>query len=45
MHVSRSDFATFYFPYVLFCMKNKTLDLELDESGNEIMQKEMTMLK
>jgi len=45
MHVSRSDFATFYFPYVLFCMKNKTLDLELDESGNEIMQKEIAMLK
>jgi replication factor C large subunit len=45
MHVSRSDFVTFYFPYVLFCMKNKTLDLELDESGNEIMQKEIAMLK
>jgi len=45
MHVSRSDFATFYFPYILFCMKNKTLDLGLDESGNEIMQKEATMLK
>jgi len=26
-------------------MKNKTLDLELDESGNEIMQKEIDMLK
>ena len=45
MHVSRSDFATFYFPYVLFCMKNKTLDLGLDQSTNEIMQKEMAILK
>jgi len=45
MHISRSDFATFYFPYILFCMKNKTLDLELDEPSNEIMQKEMAMLK
>ena len=45
MHVSKSDFATFYFPYVLFCMKNKSLDLELDESSNEIMQKEMALLK
>ena len=44
-HVSKSDFATFYFPYVLFCMKNKALDLELDESDNEIMQKEMALLK
>ncbi len=45
MYVSQSDFATFYFPYVLFCMKNKTLDLELDESSNEIIQKEMALLK
>lgn len=45
MHVSRSDFATFYFPFVLLCMKNKTLDLELDESGNEIVQKEIAILK
>jgi len=45
MHVSKSDFATFYFPYVLFCMKNKTLDLGLDQSTNEIMQKEMAILK
>src|SRR5438309_1305180 len=44
-HVSKSDFATFYFPYVLFCMKNKALALELDESDNEIMQKEMALLK
>ena len=45
MHVSRSDFAVFYFPYFLFCMKNKTLDLGLDQYTNEIMQKEMAILK
>lgn len=44
MHVSRSSFATFYFPYLLICMKNKTLDLGLDESQNEILQKEMSTL-
>ena len=45
MHVSTSSFATFYFPYLLFCMKNKTLDLDLDETYNEILQKEMSALK
>ena len=45
MHVSKSDFVTFYFPYLLFCMKNKTLDLNIDESYNEIIQKEMDVLK
>lgn len=45
MHVSTSDFATFYFPYMMFCMKNKSLDLNLDESYYEILQKEMIALK
>ncbi|MGQ0638444.1 MAG: AAA family ATPase [Nitrososphaerota archaeon] len=45
MHVSRSDFATYYFPFFLFCMKNKTLDLGLDESYKEILEKEMALLK
>ncbi len=45
MHVSTSSFATFYFPYLLFCMKNKTLDLGLDETQNEILQKEISGLK
>lgn len=45
MHVSASSFTTFYFPYLLFCMKNKTLDLGLDETRNEILQKEISALK
>lgn len=45
MHVSTSDFATFYFPYMLFCMKNKSLNMNLDESNNEILQKEIVALK
>lgn len=45
MHVSRSDFATFYFPFLLACMKTKTLDLGLEESYKEILQKEMDLLK
>jgi replication factor C large subunit len=45
MHVSTSDFATYYFPFLLFCTKNKTLDLGLDESYTEILEKEMALLK
>ena len=45
MHVSRSTFSTFYFPYILYCMKNKSLEMETNESDNEIIQKEMIMIK
>ena len=45
MHVSRSDFATFYFPFLLYCMKTKNLDLGLEESYKEILQKELDLLK
>ena len=45
MHVSISSFGTFYFPYILLCMKNKTLDLDLGETYNELLQKEMSALK
>jgi len=45
MHVSTSDFATYYFPFLLLCTKNKSLDLGLDESYKEILQKEMALLK
>jgi len=45
MHVSRSTFSTFYMPYILLCMKNKTLMMDLSESQNEIIQKEMTLIR
>ena len=45
MHVSKSSFATFYFPYLLFCMKNKKLNLDLDESFGEILEKEIELIK
>lgn len=44
-HVSQSTVATFFLPYVLFCMKNKKLDLELGPDYDEIMQKEMDLIK
>lgn len=45
MHVSRSTFSTFYLPYLLYCMKNKSIEMVLNESDNEIVQKEMALIK
>jgi replication factor C large subunit len=44
-HVSRSTFATFYLPYLLYCIKNKSIEMHLDENDTEIVQKEMALLK
>ncbi len=45
MHISKSTFATFYLPYILFCMKNKKLEMELEEQFGDILEKEMELLK
>lgn len=45
MHISKSTFSLFYFPYILFCMKNKKLELDLEESFGDILEKEMKLLK
>jgi len=45
MHISRSTFSIFYLPYILLCMKNKTLVMDLSESQNEIIKKEMASIK
>lgn len=45
LHVSMSTFATFYFPFILFLIQNKKLDLNLDESYNELLEKEIKLLK
>jgi len=44
MHVSKSVFATFYFPYILFMIKNKKLALEITENYNDIIEKEIERL-
>ena len=44
-HVSQSTIATFYLPYILFCVKNKKLDLEISPEYEEIIQKEIGLLK
>lgn len=45
LHISVSTFATFYFPLILFLMQNKKLDLNLDESYKELLEKEIKLLK
>jgi len=45
LHISKSTFATFYFPYILYCMKNKKLELELQETYDELIEKEINLLK
>ncbi|HEX5457422.1 MAG TPA: AAA family ATPase [Candidatus Nitrosotalea sp.] len=45
MHVSRSTFSTFYLPYLIYCIKNKSLEIDLNETDSEIIQKEMELIK
>ena len=44
LHTSSSTFATFYLPYILFCMKNDSLELEFDDNYNELIEKEIELL-
>jgi replication factor C large subunit len=44
LHISKSTFATFYFPYMLLCIKNKKLELQLEESFSDILEKEIEMI-
>lgn len=44
MHISRSTFGTLYFPYMLFCIKNNKLNLDLEENFNDIIVKEIEKL-
>jgi len=44
LHISSSTFATFYLPYILFCMKNNSLELEFDEAYSELIEKEIELL-
>ena len=44
LHLSSSTFATIGFPFLLFCIKNKKLDLELEETFGDIIEKEIELL-
>ncbi len=43
LHVSSSTFVTLYFPFILFCIKNKTLELDLEETFDVVIEKEMEL--
>lgn len=44
-HVSISTFSTIYLPFVLQCIKNKKLELSVEENFQETIQKEIELLK
>ena len=45
LHHSASSFSTFGLPYVLFCIKNKKLELDLEETFGDIIEKELELIK
>ncbi|KFM22126.1 Replication factor C large subunit protein [Marine Group I thaumarchaeote SCGC AAA799-B03] len=45
LHLSSSAFVTFGLPFVLFCIKNKTLELELEETFGDIIDKEIKLIQ
>jgi len=45
LHLSSSAFATFCLPFILFCIKNKTLELEIEETFDNIIQKEIELIQ
>ena len=42
LHTSSSTFATFYFPFILLCIKNQTLELE--ETFDTVVEKELELI-
>jgi replication factor C large subunit len=45
LHTSSSTFVTLYLPYVLFCIKNNTLELDLEETFGDIIDKEIELIQ
>lgn len=45
LHLSSSAFITLCFPYLLFCIKNKKLEIELDSELGDMIEKEIELLK
>jgi len=45
LHLSSSAFATICFPYVLFCIKNNKLKLELEDTFDDILAKEIELIQ
>ncbi len=45
LHTSSSTFVTHCLPYVLFCIKNNTLELDLEETFGDIIDKEIELIQ
>lgn len=45
LHLSSSAFVTICFPYLLFCIKNNALQMELEETFGDIIDKEIELIK
>jgi replication factor C large subunit len=45
LHMSSSAFVTLCLPFALFCIKNKTLNLELEETYGDIIEKEIELIQ
>jgi len=45
LHTSSSTFVALCFPYVLFCIKNNSLELELEETFGDIIDKEIELIQ
>jgi replication factor C large subunit len=45
LHLSSSAFVTICLPYVLFCIKNKKLSLDLEETFGDVIEKEIELIK
>jgi len=45
LHFSVSSFSTIGLPYVLLCIKNKKLDLDLNDDFGDIIEKELELIK
>ena len=45
LHLSSSSFVTLCLPFVLFCIKNKSLKLELEETFGDIIEKEIELIQ
>ena len=45
LHLSSSSFVTICLPFILFCIKNKSLELELEETFGDIIEKEIDLIQ
>ena len=45
LHISNSTFATFFFPFILTLKENDSIELEFEDTYEELLEKEIELLK